>query len=236
MRKIFYLLSVTCYLLLVNCLCGEYYIQTGIFKDKESAVNQQLYLASRNYQVMLTVNGHYKIIVGPFENKEAADFAMLKLSSEENISASLIDENGADKITSVPGEEDIEISDEVLGELVNIAFDFLGVTYKYGGMDVEKGIDCSYFMQTIYKSLGTVLPRTSRLQFKIGKKIKKDELAPGDLVFFKKYPGNSRISHVGMYIGNDEFIHASLGAKKVTISSLSETYFKKRFIGARRPL
>lgn len=91
-------------------------------------------------------------------------------------------------------------------------------------------------MQKVYKSLGTVLPRTSNLQFRIGKKIKRDELIPGDLVFFKKYIRSSKIGHVGMYIGNDEFIHASYGAKKVTISSLNETYFKNRFSGARRPL
>ncbi|MFH0948237.1 MAG: NlpC/P60 family protein [Elusimicrobiota bacterium] len=226
----------TFHFLLFTCLSCEYFIQTGIFREKEEAINQQLYLASRNYPVMLNVNGHYRIIVGPYEDKEMADFTVAKLLSEENIFASLIDEpTDAGKIVSSDKQE-IEISDEVLNELVNVAFDFLGVTYKYGGIDVEKGIDCSYFMQTVYRSLGTVLPRTSNLQFKIGKKIKKDELMPGDLVFFKKYIRSSKIGHVGMYIGNDEFIHASNGAKKVIISSLNETYFKKRFSGARRPL
>ena len=148
----------------------------------------------------------------------------------------MIDETNAEKITESSGVQEIEISDEVLGELVNVAFDFLGVSYKYGGMDVKKGIDCSYFTQIVYKSLGSVLPRTSNLQFRIGKKVKRDELIPGDLVFFRKYIKSSRIGHVGMYIGNDEFIHASYGAKKVTISSLNETYFRKRFSGARRPL
>lgn len=233
--KRFFLLFTTYYLLLA-CLYSEHFIQAGVFRYKEEAVNQQIYLASRNYPVMLNVNGYYKIIVGPYEDKETADFTAAKLISEENISASLIDEMDKDIITESSGVQEIEISDEVLSELVNVAFDFLGVSYKYGGMDVEKGIDCSYFMQKVYKSLGTVLPRTSRLQFKIGKKVKRDELIPGDLVFFRKYIKSSRIGHVGMYIGNDEFIHASYGAKKVTISSLNETYFKKRFSGARRPL
>lgn len=232
--KPFFLLF-TLYFLLFTCLFGEHFIQTGIFRDKEDAVNQQLYLASRNYPVMLNVSGHYRIIVGPYEDKETADFTIAKLLSEENISACLMDETGVEKTASL-NEEGIEISDEVLGELVKVAFDFLGVKYKYGGMDVEKGIDCSYFMQTIYKSLGTVLPRTSNLQFKIGRKVRRDELVPGDLVFFKKYLRSSRIGHVGMYIGNDDFIHASYGAKKVTINSLNETYFRKRFSGARRPI
>jgi len=232
--KLFLLL--TSYFSLLACLHSEHFIQAGVFRYKEEAVNQQLYLASRNYPVILNVNGHYRIIVGPYEDKETADFMVSKLLSEENISASLIDETNPEKITEISGVQEIEILDEVLGELVNVAFDFLGVTYKYGGMDVEKGIDCSYFMQKVYKSLGTVLPRTSRLQFKIGRKVKRDELIPGDLVFFRKYPRSSRIGHVGMYIGNDEFIHASYGAKKVTISSLNETYYRKRFSGARRPL
>ena len=234
MKKI--LLLSTIYYLLSTCLYGEHFIQAGVFRYKEEAVNQQLYLASRNYPVTLNVNGHYRIIVGPYENKETADFTVSKLLSEENISASLIDETNAEKITESSGVQEIEISDEVLGELVNVAFDFLGVSYKYGGMDVKKGIDCSYFTQIVYKSLGSVLPRTSNLQFRIGKKVKRDELIPGDLVFFRKYIKSSRIGHVGMYIGNDEFIHASYGAKKVTISSLNETYFRKRFSGARRPL
>ncbi len=234
MKKTFLIFNFT--FLIFNCLYSEHFIQAGVFRYKEEAVNQQSYLASRNYPVTLNVNGHYRIIVGPYENKETADFTVSKLLSEENISASLIDETNAEKITESSGVQEIEISDEVLGELVNVAFDFLGVSYKYGGMDVEKGIDCSYFMQKVYKSLGTVLPRTSNLQFRIGKKVKRDELIPGDLVFFRRYIKSSRIGHVGMYIGNDEFIHASYGAKKVTISSLNETYFRKRFSGARRPL
>jgi len=234
MKKIFLIFNFT--FLILNCLYCEHFIQAGVFRYKEEAVNQQLYLASRNYPVMLNINGHYRIIVGPYEDKETADFTVLKLLSDENISAGLINETDAEKITESSGVQEVEISDEVLGELVNVAFDFLGVSYKYGGMDVEKGIDCSYFMQKVYKSLGTVLPRTSRLQFKIGKEIKRDELIPGDLVFFRKYIRSSRIGHVGMYIGNDEFIHASYGAKKVTISSLNETYFRKRFSGARRTL
>jgi len=80
------------------------------------------------------------------------------------------------------------------------------------------------------------LPRTSILQFRVGKKVKKEELIPGDLVFFRKYPKGSRINHVGIYIGNDKFIHAALGAGKVTVSSMNELYFKKRYSGARRQL
>ncbi|HAM39700.1 MAG TPA: hypothetical protein DCP53_09965 [Elusimicrobia bacterium] len=219
----------------VNIVYSQYYIQTGIFKDKESATSFRIYLASRNYPTLIDFSDNFRIIVGPYEQKEKAEFVVSKLYSEENISSSLMDETNLNK-ANIDELESLEISEEVLGELINFAFEFLGVKYKYGGVDPEKGIDCSYFVQTVYKSLGTVLPRTSRLQFKIGKKIGKDELMPGDLVFFRKYLSGSRINHVGMYIGNDEFIHASYGAKKVTISSLNEIYYKNRFMGARRPL
>ncbi|MDD5686828.1 MAG: NlpC/P60 family protein [Elusimicrobia bacterium] len=232
MKKTF--LFIISYFLFFNFLYSEYYIQAGVFRDKESAKNLLVYLASHNYSATLNFNNNYKVIVGPYKEKEKAEFAVSKLLSEENISANLVDEFNENK--TVLAEEDVDISEEVVAELVNFAFDFLGVRYKYGGMDPEKGIDCSYFVQTIYESLGTILPRTSRLQFKIGKKIKLDELMPGDLVFFKKNTYGSRISHVGLYIGNDEFIHASYGAQKVTISSLNEMYFKSRFMGARRPL
>ncbi|MEW6556134.1 MAG: NlpC/P60 family protein [Elusimicrobiota bacterium] len=235
MKKFFYLLPFTFYLLPFTCLYSEYFIQAGLFKDKDEAITHQLYLASHNYPVILSSNGYYKIIVGPYEQKETVEFVIAKLLAEENISAGFVDEFNPDKLAEVE-ETDTDISDEVLNELISLSFDFLGVSYRYGGTDIEKGIDCSYFMQMIYSSLGTILPRTSRLQFKMGKKIKRDELIPGDLVFFRKYPYRSRINHVGLYIGNDEFIHASYGAKKVTINSLNETYYRKRFSGARRPL
>ncbi|MFH1540590.1 MAG: NlpC/P60 family protein [Elusimicrobiota bacterium] len=238
MVKLFLLL--TTYSLLLNYLYCEHFIQVGVFRHKEEAVTQQLYLASRNYHVILDIALCYRVIVGPYKDEETANFIVAKLLSEENMSASLIDKMDMEKSVSSenvsPNEGEVEILDEVLGKLVVVAFDFLGVKYKYGGMNVEKGIDCSYFMQIVYKSLGVVLPRTSNLQFRIGKKVERDELAIGDLVFFRKYPKSSRINHVGLYIGNEEFIHASLNAKKVTISSLSEIYFKKRFSGARRPL
>ena len=90
MKKIFLIFNFT--FLILNCLYCEHFIQAGVFRYKEEAVNQQLYLASRNYPVMLNINGHYRIIVGPYEDKETADFTVLKLLSDENISAGLINE------------------------------------------------------------------------------------------------------------------------------------------------
>lgn len=109
---------------------------------------------------------------------------------------------------------------------------FLDTPYKYGG-NSDKGIDCSAFTKTIYESSVLIeLPRTAREQYSLGEEVDIDELKFGDLVFFnttkRSFPG-----HVGIYLGENQFAHASrkLG---VTVSSLSSTYYKNRYVGARR--
>lgn len=218
-----------------SCLCCERFIQAGVFLDKKDAINLQTYLVSREYPASLVFqNSYWKIFLGPYDNQNNAEFTVKKLDAEDNIKANAADYASDEQLNTAKSE--VDVSDEMLGNLIDAAFEFLGVPYKWGGMDPKKGIDCSFFVQTIYKSFGTVLPRTSNLQFRVGKKVGRNDLIPGDLVFFRKYPKGSRINHVGIYIGKDQFIHAALGAGKVTVSSLNETYFKKRFSGARRQL
>lgn len=133
--------------------------------------------------------------------------------------------------------------DENIKKIINYALELYTLPYKWGGTDIEKGIDCSYFVKYIYSKIGINLPRTSREQFKVGKEVSKDELMCGDLVFFKKITyrkvkGKTKkyeyINHVGIYLKDNEFIHAARGSKRVTISSLSEPYYKNHFAGARR--
>ena len=107
---------------------------------------------------------------------------------------------------------------------------YLGVPYVWGGTTTA-GFDCSGFTQYVLKENGISIPRTAAEQFAAGKAVDKKNLKVGDLVFFTTYkPG---ASHVGFYMGNDQFIHASSSAKQVTVSSLSEQYFVDRYIGAR---
>lgn len=133
--------------------------------------------------------------------------------------------------------------DENIRKIINYALELYTLPYKWGGTDIEKGIDCSYFVKYIYSRIGIKLPRTSREQFKVGKEVSKDELRCGDLVFFKKITYRKvkgrrekyeYINHVGIYLKDGEFIHAARGSKRVTISSLSEPYYKKHFAGAKR--
>ncbi len=122
---------------------------------------------------------------------------------------------------------------ETANSLVNTAFGFLGVPYKFGGTDTETGIDCSALVMLIYKeSLGMVLPRTAAEQAKASQSIDEKDLKPGDLVFYNTM--KRTFSHVGIYIGDGKFIHAPRTGSIVRVEEMDQTYWKKRFDGARR--
>jgi LysM repeat protein len=116
-------------------------------------------------------------------------------------------------------------------KLALFAKKLINIPYKFGGNTIL-GIDCSAYVKKVYGLMGVNLPRTAREQFREGQEINKEQLSVGDLVFFRTYA--SFPSHVGIYIGNDLFIHASSKGKKVTIDSLETPYYLKRFIGAKR--
>lgn len=119
--------------------------------------------------------------------------------------------------------------------LIATAKTYLGVPYVFGASaDTTTAFDCSSFTQHVMKENGITLPRTAAEQYAIGTAVDKSNLQIGDLVFFTTYkPG---ASHVGLYMGNDQFIQASSAAKQVTISSLSDTFYTEHYIGARRYL
>jgi len=109
----------------------------------------------------------------------------------------------------------------------------LNIPYRFGGNSIF-GIDCSAYVKRVYSLIGIALPRSAREQFQEGRPVDGEELSIGDLVFFRTYA--SFPSHVGIYLGNNLFIHASSRSKKVTIDSLDTPYYLKRFIGAKRLL
>ena len=119
---------------------------------------------------------------------------------------------------------------ELMREIINL----LGIRYRYGGTDATRGLDCSAFTGTIYsRALGIRLPRSSNQQFRKGNTIKREELKIGDLVFFKTRRRNAPVSHVGIYIGQNLFAHAST-KYGVVISSLEHPYYNRTYVGARR--
>jgi cell wall-associated NlpC family hydrolase len=112
--------------------------------------------------------------------------------------------------------------------------EWLETPYSYGSDGAEAGIDCSAFTREVFEQAADItLPRSSAEQAQVGRRVLRDELKFGDLVFFRTR-GRS-ISHVGIYLGDDLFAHASSGSG-VTISSLDSTYFNKRYAAARRVL
>lgn len=115
--------------------------------------------------------------------------------------------------------------------VLQIAHRYLGHPYRYGGSS-SRGFDCSGFVLHVYRSAGIHLPHSSRAQAAVGKPVPRNQLQPGDLVFFRTR--GRHISHVGIYIGNGKFIHASSARGRVRIDSLDKGYYKQRYAGARR--
>lgn len=121
-----------------------------------------------------------------------------------------------------------------IGALVAEAARWLGVPYKYAGND-KKGVDCSGLTSQVFlKTLNVKMPRSSREQQQWCINIRKENLQPGDLVFFATGSDRNRVSHVGIYIGNGDIIHAS-SSRGVIISNLTEAYYLKRYHSSGRP-
>jgi cell wall-associated NlpC family hydrolase len=120
-------------------------------------------------------------------------------------------------------------------DLALFALGLIGVDYRFGGNTPEAGLDCSGLVRYVFQQVtGIILPRTSFELSRMGKKVTVAELKVGDLVFF-----NTRslpFSHVGIYLGDDRFVHAPSRGREVEIVSLSGSYWRTRFDGARRPV
>lgn len=115
-------------------------------------------------------------------------------------------------------------------KIVRDAYDFIGTPYRLGG-NGKNGIDCSSLTRVVYYNAGLKIPGTSNLQYKKGVPVSVDDAEAGDLVFFRR---GGYIYHVGIYIGDNLFIHASTSQRKVAIASLENTYFKRHFADIRR--
>lgn len=141
------------------------------------------------------------------------------------------------KSSSTPSVDKTPVSAKA-EKIVATAKSYRGVKYKYGGVD-RKGIDCSSLTGKAYQSVGITLPRVSRDQAKVGKRIYIGDLQKGDLIFFGASPGSKTVTHVGIvsyHVGDViKFVHASTSSGVVE-STLSPVYWRQRYILARRPL
>ena len=118
-------------------------------------------------------------------------------------------------------------------QLVDEALSYLGIRYRFGGTSPATGLDCSGLVLNVFRNaVGLDLPRTAREMANLGDKIGRQELKPGDLVFFNTM--RRTFSHVGIYLGDGKFVHAPSSGGKVRVESISTAYWAKRFNGARR--
>ncbi|NPA58189.1 MAG: C40 family peptidase [Aquificae bacterium] len=115
--------------------------------------------------------------------------------------------------------------------IVDFAIGLLGIRYKFGGESIW-GMDCSAFVQKVYAMAGISLPRTARVQAKYGMLISREDLQPGDLLFFRTYARYP--SHVGIYIGEGKMIHASSAGRRIMISDIDKDFYLRNFLFAKR--
>ena len=207
-----------------------YSIQVGAFVSLENAVRLEQRLEARGIDAYYFRHetGLYKVRFGNYATYQPARSKAERLQSQGLIDKFFIvyPEDYAAARIKQSGKGDLR------SELVKTAKRFIGIPYRWGGTTAENGFDCSGLTMVSYRLNGLNLPRVSRNQFKAGKWVSKAKLRQGDLVFFAT-KGGTRVTHVGMYVGSGNFIHAPRTGKDVRIEKLSNRFFAKTYMGGR---
>lgn len=154
------------------------------------------------------------------------------LFSDKDYEASLQELTENEPEHQVDLRKSTELKVDGIKELKKSAYGFLGTRYRFGGSSRAGGIDCSSFVQKVFREQEVALPRTAREQFEVGSVVAPGDLQKGDLIFFSTYA--SYASHVGIYLGNNKMIHASSRDRRVVISPMNTAYYRSRFLGAKR--
>jgi cell wall-associated NlpC family hydrolase len=138
-------------------------------------------------------------------------------------------ERATDRLTDRPNSD----GGERAAQVAVAAMGFMGVPYRLGGNDGETGLDCSGFVRAVFQqTIGLTLPRRAEEQARVGLEVGRDELRPGDLVFFNTT--GPQFSHVGIFIGNGRFVHSPRAGARVRAEHMASSYWGPRFTGARR--
>ena len=167
--------------------------------------------------------------------------ALPPAAAEDDIGRFMAEKRLVDRLEEVRVNMGARVSDgahrmaDRASDLVVTAMGFLGVPYRRGGNSVETGFDCSGFVKAMYEqTVGLILPRRANEQAAATQKIDRNELQPGDLVFFNTL--RRTFSHVGIYVGDNKFIHSPKPGAQVRVEDMGVPYWSKRFDGARRVL
>ena len=211
----------------------RYTIQVGAFSNMDNAVRLTAKLQAQglNAYHFLHESGLYKVRFGnyPTKNDAIARAEYLK-------AAGLIEEyyiTSPNDYTATAAQTGSR--DYLRDEIVATAQKYIGIPYKWGGESPRTGFDCSGLTMVVYRLNGLQLPRTSNAQWQAGRPVNRSQLLRGDLVFFAT-SGGRRVSHVGIYMGDNKFLHAPHKNRKIRMSTLSSDYYKSRYVGARRYL
>ncbi len=152
------------------------------------------------------------------------------------LAQSATEPEATNRITSVASQLANTVTSSVVDgteSLINNAMQLIGVRYRWGGNTPQSGLDCSGFVRYVFNdTFGFLLPRKSAQMSQVGLEIRKDELRPGDLVFFNTM--RHAFSHVGIYVGDNKFIHAPSRGKSIRVDDMTKAYWEKRYNGARR--
>ncbi len=207
-----------------------YTIQAGAFSNAENAARLARYLTEQHLDAYYFQyrKGLYKVRFGNFPTEEEATREAVILKAMGTIEDFYI----VRPSEYATAQEKTYGTPYVRNQIVKAAQTFVGVPYRWGGTTVRRGFDCSGLTMAVFKLNGLNLPRTSRQQFQRGCAVSRDKLIKGDLVFFDT-AGRGAVSHVGIYVGDNKFIHAPRTGKTVRLSSLSSPYYEKRYYGAR---
>lgn len=204
-----------------------YTVQVGAFRQESNAVNfaKKLKQAGVDAYHFVDNDGFYKVRFGSFN---ARDKAVAQAKALHN--KGLIEEYW---VTMPKAEVNTPAQKTAMREsLIQTAYRFEGVPYKWGGTSAATGFDCSGYTMTVYRLNGLQMPRTAREQFAKGYSVKKSQLKKGDLVFFDTMK-KGYASHVGIYLGNGKFIHAPRTGKSIEEANFNSDYFQKCYLGAR---
>lgn len=231
-------------------------IQVGAFSDVKNAERLAKKLQDQGIEAFYykRENGIYAVRFGDFEHREEAGKIARKLVKERVVSSYFIappqssivaarepslerlPEPSLSKPPAVAPKRELQAPRREKSDMGAIAARtaerFVGIPYRWGGDTVVDGMDCSGFARAVYNLCGVNIPRTSREQYLVGDVVGKGELKDGDLVFFGA--SAEAITHVGIFVGNGRFVHAPRRGDDIKVSTLDESYFQKRFVGAKR--
>jgi cell wall-associated NlpC family hydrolase len=207
-----------------------YTIQVGAFANIDNAVRLTAKLKRQGLDAyhFLDASGLYKVRFENFRSQASARSRADSMQRRGIIESFYIVKPDAYAALR-EGRKDNQPFRE---KIVKTARRYVGVPYRWGGESLRTGFDCSGFTMVVYRLNGLDLPRSSKQQWKVGKKIDRRQLQKGDLVFFAT-TGGSQVSHVGIYAGNNTFLHAPRRGSRIKTSSLSTQYFRTRYVGAR---